>query len=168
MTSSEKAEQFQNLIDEHRRILYKVCSVYAFQQDDRDDLAQEILVQLWRSFGSYDGHRPFSTWMYRIALNVAIDYCRRESVRRRHAMNADTRVLESIEDTESPSADMVAIYQFIGGLDPMRRALILLYLDGYSHQETAGILGISATNVGTIIGRIKQQLKQELGPVESA
>jgi RNA polymerase sigma factor (sigma-70 family) len=71
-------ERFQNLVDDHKKILYKVCHSYCRNPGDRDDLAQEIIVQLWRSFGAFDERVRFSTWMYRIALNVAISFYRLE------------------------------------------------------------------------------------------
>jgi RNA polymerase sigma factor (sigma-70 family) len=79
MTTPELHERFQTLIEEHKRILYKVCNAYCSNRDDRDDLAQEIILQLWRSFRTFDDCCRFSTWMYRIALNIAISFYRRES-----------------------------------------------------------------------------------------
>src|SRR5580658_4325081 len=97
MTTSERQERFQALVEEHKKILYKVCHSYCRNPVDRDDLAQEILFQLWRSFGAFDDRVRFSTWMYRIALNVAISFYRRESVRTRHVLSgADERLLEAI------------------------------------------------------------------------
>src|SRR5580658_986021 len=89
MTTPELQERFQTRVDEHKKILYKVCNSYCRNRDDREDLAQEIMVQLWRSFGSFDGHARFSTWMYRIALNVAISFYRRESTRTRFVLSND-------------------------------------------------------------------------------
>jgi RNA polymerase sigma factor (sigma-70 family) len=85
MTTAEH-ERFQNLVEDHKKILYKICHSYCRNPGDRDDLAQEIIVQLWRSFGTFNGRVRFSTWMYRIALNVAISFYRRESVRTRHVV----------------------------------------------------------------------------------
>src|ERR1039458_4813203 len=79
MTTPALQERFQALMDEHKKILYKVCNSYCRNRDDRDDLAQEIIIQVWRSFGKFDKRYRFSTWMYRIALNVAISFYRRES-----------------------------------------------------------------------------------------
>ena len=86
MHTSELQERFQKLLEEHRKILYKVCRCYCWNRDHRDNLAREIVVHLWRSFPSYDGRRRFSTWMYRVALNVAISFYRRERVRTRHVL----------------------------------------------------------------------------------
>ena len=101
MTTPELQERFQILVEEHKKILYKVCNSYCRNRDDRDDLAQEIIVQLWRSFGKFDERCRFSTWMYRIALNVAISFYRRESTRTRYVISDEQHLLEAIDETES-------------------------------------------------------------------
>jgi RNA polymerase sigma-70 factor (ECF subfamily) len=161
MTVPELQDRFQALVGEHKKILYKVCNSYCRNRDDRDDLAQEITVQLWRSFGKFDERYRFSTWMYRIALNVAISFYRRESTRTRHVISGGEHLLEAIDDTQSQPEDIRLLYQFIEGLDPLNRALVLLYLDGNSYQEIADVLGISETNVATKINRLKKTMKQE-------
>ena len=161
MVALELQERFQTLVDEHKKIVYKICNSYCRNRDDREDLAQEIVAQLWQSFGSFDERRRFSTWMYRIALNVAISFYRRESTRTRHVISSDENLLEAVDETVDQSEDVQLLYQFIERLDPLDKALILLYLDGNSYQETAGVLGISETNVATKINRLKVQLKQD-------
>jgi RNA polymerase sigma factor (sigma-70 family) len=156
-------DSFQALVEEHKKILYKVCHLYCKNPDDRDDLAQEIIVQLWRSFGGFDGRVRFSTWMYRIALNVAISFYRRESVRSRHIVSADQHLLEIAQETLSRSEEVELLYQWIEVLDPLNKALVLVYLDGNSYQEIAEILGISQTNVATKISRLKDALRQAAG-----
>jgi RNA polymerase sigma factor (sigma-70 family) len=161
MTTPALQEKFQTLVDEHKKILYKVCYSYCRNRDDREDLAQEIIVQLWRSFASFDGRCRFSTWMYRIALNVAISFYRRESTRTRHVLSDDEKVLNAIDETENRSAEMQALYEFIDGLEPLNKALILLYLDGNSYSEIADVVGITETNVATKISRLKQTMREE-------
>ena len=92
--------------------------------------------------------------MYRIALNVAISFYRRESTRARHVISDDERLLNAIDETPSPGEELQLLYQFIAGLDPLNKALVLLYLDGNSYQEIADVLGISETNVATKISRL--------------
>lgn len=162
MIAPERHAKFLALIEDHKRILYKVCQSYCPTREDRDDLAQEMIVQLWRSFGSYNEQYRFSTWMYRICLNVAISFHRRESTRRRHILSADERVLDAVDESENSSDDIVLLYQFIDRLDALNKALVLLYLDGNSYREIADVLGISATNVATKISRLKQSVKREL------
>src|SRR5271168_985458 len=121
-------EQFQSLVDEHKKILYKVCNSYCRNRDDREDLAQEIMIQLWRSFGSFDGRARFSTWMYRIALNVAISFYRRESNRTRFVLSNETLLLNAVDETANPPAEIQVLYESIERLDPLNKALVLLYL----------------------------------------
>jgi RNA polymerase sigma factor (sigma-70 family) len=168
MTTRDLQQTFQRLVEEHKKILYKVCSSYCRERDSRDDLAQEIMIQLWRSFSKFDGRCRFSTWMYRIALNVAISFYRKESTRTRHVISDEQRLLETADETESQPEDIRLLYQFIEGLDPLNKALILLYLDENSYREIADVLGISETNVATKISRLKNKMKQELGGAEQA
>jgi len=144
-----------------KKILYKVCNSYCRNHDDREDLAQEIIVQLWRSFGSFDARCLFSTWMYRIALNVAISFDRRENTRTRYVLSDQERLLNARDETANQSAEMQSLHQFIERLEPLNKALVLLYLDGNSYQEIADVLGISETNVATKISRLKQTMRQE-------
>ena len=161
MTTPQQ-DRFQALVEEHKKILYKVCVSYCKNPIDRDDLAQEILVQLWRSFTRFDGRVRFSTWMYRIALNVAISFYRRERVRTRHVVFGDEHLLEAADETAS-HPEIQLLYQWIGELDPLNKALVLLYLDGNSYREIADVLGISETNIATKISRLKEALRQEAG-----
>lgn len=103
MTTAKHQERFQTLLDEHKRILYKVCHSYCRNRDDREDLAQEIIVQLWRSFGRFDEGYRFSTWMYRVALNVAISFYRRETTRTRYVISDDEKVLDAVDETIAAS-----------------------------------------------------------------
>ncbi|MGH7744705.1 MAG: RNA polymerase sigma factor [Candidatus Dormibacteria bacterium] len=165
MTNPALQEKFQALVEEHKKILYKICNSYCRDRDARDDLAQEISIQLWRSFDKFDGRCRFSTWMYRIALNVAISFYRRESTRTRYVISDEQHLLEVINDTKTQPEEIGLLYQFIEGLDPLNKALALLYLDGNNDQEIASVLGISETNVATKINRLKSKMKQELSGI---
>jgi RNA polymerase sigma-70 factor (ECF subfamily) len=153
-------ESFRELLDRHKGILYKVSHAYCRNPGDREDLAQEILVQLWRSFPQFDGRCRFSTWMYRIALNVAISSYRRETTRARYVVADNERVLEAVNPDSKPE-DVQLLYRFIERLDELNKALALLYLDGNSYQEIAAVLGITETNAATKINRLKSAMKQE-------
>jgi RNA polymerase sigma factor (sigma-70 family) len=160
MTTPQQ-ERFQTLLEDHKKILYKVCQSYCRNPGDRDDLAQEIIVQLWRSFRAFDQRVRFSTWMYRIALNVAISFYRRESVRTRHIVPGSEHLLEAIDETGNRSEEVEVLYQWMEELDPLNKALVILYLDGNSYQEIATVLGISESNVATKISRLKQAMRQK-------
>src|SRR5450755_3371099 len=161
MRTLEIQERFQARLEEHKKILYKVCKSYCRDRDARDDLAQEIIIQLWRSFDKLDDRCRFSTWMYRIALNVAISFYRRENTRTRYVISDEEHLLEAIDEAKNHPEEIGLLYEFIEGLDPLNKALVLLYLDGNNYQEIAEVLGISETNVATKISRLKSKMKQE-------
>ena len=155
--------QFDALLGQHRRIVFKVAGTYAREPHDRADLAQEIAVQAWRSFAGFDAQRPFSTWLYRIALNVAISFARSARQRERHAVALDEQLHDVAADAPSADDERVrALYRVIDRLGALDRALLLLYLDDRSYREIAEILGITETNVATKIARLKQRLRDEM------
>jgi RNA polymerase sigma factor (sigma-70 family) len=161
-------DRFQVLIEQHKKVLYKVCNSYCRNPDDREDLAQQIVAQLWQSFRSFDGRVAFSTWMYRVALNVAISSYRRERTRARHMAPEGERLLEVANERETQSDDIRLLYELIGKLDELNKALILLYLDGNSNREIGEVLGISETNVTTKISRLKRSMRQEMTGIDKA
>jgi RNA polymerase sigma-70 factor, ECF subfamily len=163
MTSSAQEARFSSLIEGHKKILFKVCNTYCRHPGDRNDLAQEIVIQLWRSFDRYDPRLKFSTWLYRIAINVAISFHRKNDTWARHTVPTDVHLLEVASDSEGPEAslDLQALHGFIDRLDEMNKALILLYLDGNDSKTIAEVLGITETNVTTKINRIKTRLRQD-------
>jgi len=161
-TTPTRQDQFLKLLDEHKKIVYKVASSYCRNPADRPDLEQEIVAQLWRSFDRYDEAYRFSTWMYRIALNVAISFYRTETRRSRDTVAAGDSLLEiAAEGPEEPDENLQVLRELIAKLDELDRALVILYLDGNRYDTIAEILGISETNVGTKIGRIKQKLRRD-------
>ena len=168
MQDTTRHRRFETLWREHRGIAFKVASVYARGAEDRRDLAQDIGMQLWRAFPAFDERRArFSTWMYRIALNVAISRARRRSWADEDRLEPlDARHLESIgggAPIAEPDERLAVLYALIDGLGDLDRALVLLYLEDRSYAEMADVLGISETNVATKIGRIKHKLRARLG-----
>ena len=155
----ELQREFQSRMDEHHKIVYKICRLYCFDQTDREDLGQEILVQLWRSYPKFDGRCLFSTWMYRIALNTAVSYIRSEATRKRHFGTKDPLFLESLHVSEMQSEEVRSMYRLIANLDPLNRALAFIFLDGNSYEEIALIMGLTVTNVATKINRLKNTMK---------
>lgn len=157
---------FQKLLQEHEGIVFKVVRLYAQHAEDRRDLAQEISLQAWRSFARFDPHKAkFSTWLYRVALNVAISQLRKTTGAWNGRLEPlEQHHLESIgaEPISEPDERQAVLYDFIGRLDALNRALILLYLEDKSYAEIAEILGITETNVATKIGRIKHTLRGQM------
>jgi RNA polymerase sigma-70 factor (ECF subfamily) len=154
-------EAFTGLIDDNKRIIYKICNGYCADKTQRGDLAQEIVYQLWKSYSSYNTALTFSTWLYRIALNVAISWYRKEKKRMPQIPISEHLLLLEDEETEvgETETNLQLLQQFIGGLKEIDKSLILLYLDDKSYKEIAEITGISATNVSTRINRIKEKLR---------
>lgn len=164
MAGTARQESFMALLEEHKKILFKIASAYCRNSEDRRDLAQDIVSQLWRSFSRFDGRARFSTWMYRVAMNVAISFYRSESRRVSKTAPLDDSIFEIAAPEEEPDEsprDLRALHDFIHSeLDDLNRALVILYFDGNSHETIGEILGISTSNVGTRIGRIKDQLRR--------
>ena len=152
-------------IQDNKGILYKISNSYCRNAGDRDDLVQEMMYQLLRSAQRFDENQKFSTWMYRIALNVAISFYRKASrggvtvALDAEAQFADDPVNEELEQR------IEALQQFIRALNELDKALMILYLEERPYREIAEILGISETNVATKLSRIKGRLKQEFKTV---
>ena len=157
--ASNEHDEFLELIEAHRKLLLKVCWTYTFNVQDRDDLLQEILARLWSAFAKYDRDRRFSTWMYRVALNVAIDFCRRKG------RNKEWRSLKNIEEVPAPSLSdkqeqLQELHELLNEQSEDDRAILLLHMEGQSHREIGEVLGISESNVGTRMSRIKGSLRK--------
>ena len=146
----------------HKGLLYKVANVYCKYREDRSDLIQEIIFQLWRSFKNYNPQYQYSTWIYRIALNVAISFYRKN--KEANSILLTNEYLFNIPEHE-PDTDqsdkLNLLNTFIAELRDLDKAIILLYLEEKTHKEISEIMGISETNVGTKVSRIKQLLKQK-------
>ncbi len=163
MTTLADEEIFTDLLDQHAGIIRKVAFGYTNTFADREDLAQEITLQLWRAFPRYSSERPFSTWMYRIALNVAISFLRRHTHPARQTVPLEEAELTAENSRVDESDERVPVLrQVIASLPPLDRGLMLLYLDDHSYREIAAILGISETNVATKLNRLKQRVREEM------
>jgi RNA polymerase sigma factor (sigma-70 family) len=168
MNTTERQTSFLERLERHRGIIVKVATAYCRNGADREDLAQEIVAQLWRSYARYDESRIFSTWMYRVAMNVAISFSRRQAQYRRTVDPTETAMLETLEAQPADEGDNLALlHGFIAKLDVLNRALIVLYLDDIPYAEIAQILGLSETNVATKIARIKQRLKRDVAGAQA-
>lgn len=160
MEAKEQTQRFQELIEQNKGILFKVARTYCQNEHDRKDLIQEMLIQIWKSFHKYNSAFKISTWLYRICINVAISYHRKSVIRLNRNIQLTEEVMQGKEDGKpEKELQLGMLNQFISELKELDKALILLYLEEKRHSEIAEILGISAGNVGTKIGRIKEKLK---------
>ena len=158
----DKKSRFIRVVKEHEGLIYKVATLYTNTPDDRDDLTQEIVYQLWKSFDSFNEQSKLSTWMYRVAMNTAI-YSLKLSQRKVETVTFDADFERTIDlDDDSDEERIHLLYASIQNLDLLDKGIILLYLEGKQHQEIADIVGISVSNVGTRIGRIKEKLKHNI------
>ena len=156
-------EKFISVIKDNQNLIFKICYSYCSNAENRKDLQQEILIQLWNSFPKFDGRVKISTWIYRIALNSAISFYRNDCKHKDKKRSIDASIisLSNFESDSEQDEKIVMLYQFIERLDEMDKALILLYLDDNKYKDIADILGITETNVATKISRIKKNLKEQ-------
>lgn len=169
MNTAGEKDIFLSVIEANKGIIYKIANSYCIDPEDRKDLFQEIVSQLWRSFDKYSDQYKYSTWIYRIALNVAISFYRKENRRKVISSPISEGVfnLTDIDDTTETESNLRLLQQFIQELKDLDKALMLLYLEEKSHREIAEIIGITETNVATKIGRIKLLLKQKFMNIEN-
>lgn len=157
----KKKETFIKAIKDNERLILKIASVYTNNTDDKADLVQEIIYQLWKSFDTFQQQASLSTWLYRVALNVAI-YQLKISKRRVETIPIDEQLLNhQDEDTSAIDQQWELFRQQIEALNLLDKAIIMLYLDNKSHEEIAEIVGISTSNVGTKMQRIKEKLRKQ-------
>ena len=163
MDTRKLEKQFVDFVTEYKQIIYKVCYIYATDSDSLNDLYQETVINLWKSFPRFRGECKASTWVYRIALNTCISFFRKSNSR--PVVVPITIDLESAfaDEEENVPMDVMHVfrelYRMINMLGKLERALILLWLEERSHQEIADILGISKNYVAVKLYRIKENLK---------
>ena len=159
MTDNIIKEQFLNLLEKNIGIIIKISRVYTTIEQDREDLVNDITLELWKSFRSFNGNSKISTWIYRVALNTSMNYKRKKKNDTLFSI-IDFKIETSEWLFEQDSSEQSEIlYRCIAELNELNRAIVLLYLDGNSHDDISEITGISKTNVGTRIGRIKEQIR---------
>lgn len=158
----EKKDRFTQAIKEHEALIYKVSLLYTNSFQDREDLYQEIVFQLWKSFDSFNELSKLSTWMYRVAMNTAIYHLKKS--KRKIGTTPIEPIVEKIADHKDNLEEerLKLLHEHIQKLDLLEKGIILLYLEGKSHEEIAEIIGISISNVGTKISRIKKKLKSQI------
>lgn len=147
-------------LEEYKALIAKIVRVYAWSKEDGQDLYQEIALQLWRSVNSYKGEAKESTWIYRVALNTAMAWSRRHRKQTREIEEAPSGDLNTPARIAETGERLDWLYAEIHKLPPIQRSLVLLYLEGLSYKEIAGILGISESNVGVKLNRTKNYLSE--------
>lgn len=151
-------KQFLQLIHEHQGIIYKVSALYRDRREDREDLFQEIVYQLWKSYPGFRGESKPGTWIYRVALNTAIAIYRKPQLKIDHYPRLPPDLHSLREDSISENEDR--LFEALGKLSDTEKAIIALYLDEFSYKEIAAITGFSETNIGVRLNRIKTKLKE--------
>lgn len=157
-----KEEDFIRIIKKHEGVIFKITTMYTDNRDDQKDLYQDVVYQLWKSFDSFRQESKISTWMYRIALNTALTRLKK-SKRMGHAVSIDRVVLEQMENYDPEFEEKLRVlYAHIKQLNVIEKGLMLLLLEGKKYEEIAEITGLSPSNVGTKISRIKQKLTKQI------
>nr|WP_067063038.1 sigma-70 family RNA polymerase sigma factor [Mucilaginibacter sp. L294] len=153
--------RFIQLIEEHKAMLFKICRIYQDDEADRDDLMQEMILQLWVAFGSFQGKSKFSTWMYRVALNTAILFFRKQKRRPDSEQLPDKLDHLQAEATDTEKDEQLTLfYKAIQRLNKVEKALIFLYMEDQPYEDIALNLGISQINVRVRLNRTKNKLKE--------
>ena len=154
-------DRFLHIVSQHQGIIYKVCRIYRDTAEDREDLFQEIVYQLWKAFPSFREEAKTSTWMYRIALSTAVArYRKPQPYQEKVAIEQASYVAEGREEDNPEQKDK--LYRAIGTLSHAEKAIITLYLDDYNYAEMADIIGITENYIGVKLNRIKEKLKKLL------
>jgi RNA polymerase sigma-70 factor (ECF subfamily) len=161
LDTQEPGKHFERLILENQGLIHKVCRVYTYTDADRQDLFQEIVIQLWKSFPQFKGDSKLSTWMYRVGINTAITGLRKQ---RDFIDSYEPSALPvHISDDNSSHAEEEKLQQLhdaIGQLNPVEKSMVMLYLEDRSYEEMEDILGISQGNLRVKMSRIKDKLRQ--------
>ena len=145
----------------HMGIIYKICKLYA-DGEDRDDLKQEIIYQLWLSYPNYRGDSKFQTWMYRVALNTAMLGLRARKMKYTRLTDQELKISEDPSELQEEETRVQQLYRQIYKLKDLDKTIIFLYLEQCSYEEIAKITGISIKNVSVRLTRIREKLREKL------
>jgi RNA polymerase sigma-70 factor (ECF subfamily) len=156
MNASEK--QFAQTVKEHRSTIYTVCYMFSQDADEVEDLFQEVLINLWKGFESFEQRANIKTWIYRVALNTCISQDRKK--KRRSSEVRMTMDINLFEDNDEDTRQVDMLHKRISRLQPFDRAIVLLWLENLPYEEIGQIVGITAKNVSLRLHRIRKQLKQ--------
>jgi RNA polymerase sigma-70 factor (ECF subfamily) len=156
----EKEQEFLNRIERHKGILYKVSKMYMDNHDDQQDLFQEIVCQLWKSHDSFRNESQFSTWMYRVAVNTAIIFLKKEKRKVDRYEILSENIKEDEGDSQIKESQIDHFYKAVQKLEKIDKAIIFYQLEGFSHKEIGENLGISEGNARVKLNRAKEKLKE--------
>jgi RNA polymerase sigma-70 factor (ECF subfamily) len=164
MKPAELDEEFLTVVNRHQPLIHKVCRTYADTPEDGKDLFQEILYQLWRSYPSFQGRSQVATCVYRVALNTAITAARKKYRTPLHVpLDDEVHHPPAPETASGYTARAQLLHRAIAKLSPVERALVMLYLEDLSYKEMSDILGLSESNVGLKLNRIRSKLQDWAG-----
>jgi len=160
MTELRQKEQFLDIFEKNIGIILKIARAYTKSVQDKEDLINDIALELWKSFERFHGESKISTWIYRVAINTSMNYKRKQKKGTLFFLNdmSNNACINWLTE-QSDTSQYDILYQCIDELNELNKAIVLLYLDGNSHEEISIITGVSKTNVGTRISRIKEQIK---------
>lgn len=156
----EKEQEFLTRIESHKGILYKVSKMYMDNRDDQQDLFQEIVCQLWKSYDTFRNESQFSTWMYRVAVNTAIVFLRKEKRKIDKYEIASENIKDDEGDSHIKESQLDHFYKAVQKLEKIDKAIIFYQLEGFSHKEIGENLGISEGNARVKLNRAKEKLKE--------
>lgn len=156
----EKEQEFLTRIEKHKGILYKVSKMYMDNHDDQQDLFQEIVCQLWKSYDTFRNESQFSTWMYRVAVNTAIVFLKKEKRKVDKYEIASENIKDDEGDSHSKESQLDHFYKAVQKLEKIDKAIIFYQLEGFSHKEIGDNLGISEGNARVKLNRAKEKLKE--------
>ena len=158
-----RKSRFLELVEQNQDIVHKICGLYAVNMDERKDLSQEIVCQLWKSYKSFKGDSKFTTWMYKVALNTALLNLRRSRSRVRiESLKEHHGDIPATGPDKEEHGKISKLYKAINQLPKFDRAIVLLYLEQFSYREIAEVIGISESNVSVRLVRIKKKIKELL------
>lgn len=162
---NELVQKFHQILEQHKGIFFKVAKTYCRDEHDRQDLLQEIMIQVWKSLHRYNENYAITTWLYRISLNVAISFYRKNrSEKQPNIILLDENISIQEDINLEKQEQLNLLEQYISELNNLDKALIILYLEDKSYAEISEIMGLSVSNVGTKLGRIKEKIKNKFNP----
>lgn len=159
MKQNDNEKQFISFIEEYKRLICKICYMYATDGDNFKDLYQEVVINLWRGFDTYEGRGKLSSWIYRVGLNTCISFYRQQQRRGEHTSLDALYGLEA--ENDETTIRLKEMYRLIAGLNKFERAIILLWLDENSYEEIAEIVGVPRNTVASRLKRIKEKLTKQ-------